>query len=38
MYCSSNIVRVIKSRSLRWVGHVEHIGEGRGIQDFGGET
>jgi hypothetical protein len=26
-----NIVRVIKSRRMRWVGHVAHIGEGRGV-------
>jgi hypothetical protein len=31
LYCLSNIVRVIKSRSLRWVGHVEHMGERRGV-------
>jgi hypothetical protein len=30
--CSSlNIVRVIKSRRMRWVGHVAHMGEGRGV-------
>jgi hypothetical protein len=28
---SSNIVRVIKSRRMRWVGHVAHMGEGRGV-------
>jgi hypothetical protein len=29
--CSSlNIVRVIKSRRLRWAGHVAHMGEGNG--------
>jgi hypothetical protein len=26
-----NIVRVIKSRRMRWVGHVTHMGEGRGV-------
>jgi hypothetical protein len=35
-YFSPNI-RVIKSRRLRWAGHVAHMGE-RCIQDFGGET
>jgi hypothetical protein len=30
--CSSpDIVRVIKSRRLRWAGHVAHMGEGRGV-------
>jgi hypothetical protein len=31
LYSSSNIVRVIKSRRLRWVGHVARMGEGRGV-------
>jgi hypothetical protein len=31
LYSSPNIVRVIKSRSMRWVGHVARIGEGRGV-------
>ena len=30
LYCSPNIVRVIKSRRLRWVGHVARMEEGRG--------
>jgi hypothetical protein len=30
LYSSLNIVRVIKSRRMRWVGHVACIGEGRG--------
>ena len=29
LYCSSDIVRVIKSRRLRWAGHVARIEEGR---------
>jgi hypothetical protein len=29
LYCSPNIVRVIKSRNMRWVGYVARIGEGR---------
>ena len=31
MYCSHNIVRVIKSRRMRWAGHVARIGERRGV-------
>jgi hypothetical protein len=31
LYCSPNIVRVIKSRRMRWVGHVACMGEGRGV-------
>jgi hypothetical protein len=30
LYSSPNIVRVIKSRRLRWAGHVACMGEGRG--------
>jgi hypothetical protein len=30
LYSSPNIVRVIKSRSMRWAGHVERMGEGIG--------
>jgi len=26
LYCSPNIVRVIKSRRIRWAGHVAHMG------------
>jgi hypothetical protein len=29
LYSLSNIIRVIKSRRLRWAGHVAHMGEGR---------
>ena len=31
LYRSPNIVRVIKSRRMRWVGHVERMGERRGV-------
>jgi hypothetical protein len=31
MYCSPNIVRVIKSRRMRWAGHVARMGERRGV-------
>jgi hypothetical protein len=30
LYLSPNIIRVIKSRRMRWAGHVARIGEGRG--------
>jgi hypothetical protein len=31
LYSSPKIVRVIKSRRLRWAGHVAHMGERRGV-------
>jgi hypothetical protein len=31
LYSSSNIVRVINSRRMRWVGHVARLGKGRGV-------
>jgi hypothetical protein len=31
LYSSPNIVRVIKSRRMRWVAHVACMGEGRGV-------
>ena len=37
LYSSPNIIQVIKSRTMRWVGHVACMGE-RGKQGFGGET
>jgi hypothetical protein len=30
-YSSPNIVRAIKSRRMRWAGHVARMGEGRGV-------
>jgi len=30
LYSSPNTVWVIKSRRMRWAGHVVHMGEGRG--------
>jgi hypothetical protein len=30
LYFSRNIIRVIKSRRLRWAGHVARMGEGSG--------
>jgi len=31
LYSSPDIVRVIKSRRMRWAGYVAHMGEGRGF-------
>jgi hypothetical protein len=31
LYSSPNIVKVIKSRRVRWAGHVAHMGEGIGV-------
>ena len=31
LYSSPNIVRVIKSRRMRWAGHVARMGDGRGV-------
>jgi len=30
LYCSSNVIRVIKSRRMRWARHVTRIGDRRG--------
>jgi hypothetical protein len=39
LYCSPLIVRKIKSRRMRWAGHVAHMGGGkRRVQGFDGET
>jgi hypothetical protein len=37
LYSSSTILRVIKSRRMRWEGHVARMGDRR-VQGFGGET
>jgi len=29
LYCSSNIIRANKSRSIRWAGHVARMGRGK---------
>jgi len=34
LYSSPNIVRVIKSRRMRWAGHVARMGEERGLYRF----
>ena len=31
LYSSPNIVRVIKSRRMRWAGHVARMGEGKAV-------
>ena len=31
LYCSPNIVRVIKQRRMRWAEHVARMGERRGV-------
>jgi len=31
LYCSPNIVQMIKSRRMRWAGHVTLMGERRGL-------
>ena len=39
LYSSPNIVQVIKSRRMRWTGHVACMGgEERHMQGYGGET
>jgi len=34
LYSVPNIVRVVKSRRMRWVRHVARMGEGRGVHRF----
>jgi hypothetical protein len=31
LYSSADIIRQIKSRRMRWAGHVAHMGEGRNV-------
>jgi hypothetical protein len=31
LYSSPIIVRVIKSRTMKWAGHIARLGEGRGV-------
>ena len=37
LYTSPNIVRVIKSRRMRWAGHVARMGEERGVYRVDGK-
>ena len=34
LYCSTNIIRVIKSRRMRWAEHVARMGDRRGVYRF----
>ena len=34
LYCSHNIFRVIKSRRMRWAGHLAHLGRGETYTGF----
>ena len=34
LYSLPNVVRVVKSRIMRWAGHVARMGEGRGVHRF----
>ena len=34
LYSLPNIVRVVKSRRMRWAGHVARMGKGRGVYRF----
>ena len=36
LYLSTNVVRVVKFRRLRWAGHVARMEEGRCFQNFNG--
>jgi hypothetical protein len=38
LYSPPIIIHVIKSGRMRWAGHVDHVGEEKGIQGIGGET
>jgi hypothetical protein len=38
LYCSPNIVRVIKSRRMRWAGHVALMGGETGGKETSGKT
>ena len=37
LYCSPNIFREIKSRRMRWTGHVARMGKRRVVYRVGGE-
>jgi hypothetical protein len=37
LYSSPDIIRQVKSRRMRWAGHVARMGE-ESVQDFGGKA
>jgi hypothetical protein len=38
LYSSPDIIRQVKSRRMRWAGHVARMGEERSVQGFGGKS
>jgi hypothetical protein len=38
LYSSPNIIRMIKSRRMRWAGHVARMGGDKCLQDIGGKA
>jgi hypothetical protein len=38
LYSSPNIMQVIKSKRMRWAGHVTRMGKGEAYTGCGGET
>jgi len=38
LYTSPSIIRVIKSKMMKWTGHVAHTGSEKCIQNFGQKT
>jgi hypothetical protein len=38
LYSSPDIIRQIKSRRMRWAGHVARMGEEKTVQSFGGKA
>jgi hypothetical protein len=38
LYSSPDIIRQIKSRQMRWAGHMACMGKERSVQGFGGKA
>jgi hypothetical protein len=38
LYSSPSIIRIIKSRRIRWAGNVARMGEAEYIKDIGGKA